>query len=249
MGKLFDIALIFEFTPAILSRLHVTLLIVFVSVVGGVLLGFSLAVVRLARVPFLNAAAVGYISFIRGTPIIIQMFIVYYGFPLLLSKAGVNINRWDKLYFVLISYALNNAAFMAEIIRSAIAGVPAGQSEAAWSVGLSGFQTLRRIVLPQAFLIAFPAFGTRVVSAFHDTSLAFTLGILDMLGQAQAIGVRTYHLLEGYAVVALTFVAASLLLEKIFSWAERRLRTGKPRREYRRRGPQPSEFRFKEDAT
>ncbi|MDR1378594.1 MAG: amino acid ABC transporter permease [Synergistaceae bacterium] len=223
MGKLFDIALVFEYMPAIVSRISVTLLIVSVSVGGGTLLGLLLATVRLYRVPVLNALAVFYISFVRGTPVIIQMFIVYYGFPILLNNFGVNINRWDKLYFVLIAYALNNAAFMAEIIRSAIASVPAGQTEAAWSVGLSGFQTFRRIVLPQAFFIAFPAFGTRVINAMQDTSLAFTLGILDMLGQAEAIGIRTYHVLEGYVVVALVFIAASLLLEKGFAWAGKKL--------------------------
>ena len=209
--------------PAIVPRISITLLIMPASVVGGTLLGLLLATVRLYRVPFLNALAVFYISFIRGTPVVIQMFIVYFGFPLLLSRFGININRWDKLYFVLISYALNNAAFMAEIIRSAIASVPAGQAEAAWSVGLRGFQAFRRIVLPQAFVTAFPAFGTRVAGALQDTSLAFTLGILDMLGQAEAIGVRTYHVLEGYAGVTLVFIVASLLLEKGFAWAEKRL--------------------------
>ncbi|MDR2174878.1 MAG: amino acid ABC transporter permease [Synergistaceae bacterium] len=223
MGKLFDAALVFDYMPAILSRIHITFLIVAVAVAGGTFLGLLLALARLRRVPVLNAAAVFYISFVRGTPVIIQMFIVYYGFPLLLGLAGIDINRWGRLNFVLVSYVLNNAAFMAEIIRSAVASVPAGQTEAAWSVGLSGFQTLRRIVLPQAFLTAFPAFGARVVNAMQDTSLAFTLGVLDMLGQAQAIGIRTYHVLEGYVVVALVFIAASLLLEKSFSWMGKKL--------------------------
>jgi L-cystine transport system permease protein len=226
VGKLFDVALVFDYTPAILSRIHITFLIVGVAVAGGMFLGLLLALVRLYKVPGLNAAAVSYISFVRGTPVIIQMFIVYYGFPLLLSRAGININRWAKLNFVLISYALNNAAFMAEIIRSAVASVPAGQTEAAYSVGLSGFQTLRRIVLPQAFMTAFPAFGTRVVNAMQDTSLAFTLGVLDMLGQAQAIGIRTYHVLEGYVVVASVFVVVSLLLEKGFSWIGKKVLPG-----------------------
>jgi L-cystine transport system permease protein len=182
-----------------------------------------LAGIRLRRTPGLNSAAAFYISFIRGTPVMIQMFIVYYGLPIMLRRVGININRWDKLYFVLISYMFNNAAFMAEIIRSAIASVPKGQWEAAWSVGLNGAQAFRRIVLPQAFLTAVPAFGARFVNTFHDTSLAFTLGILDMLGQAQAIGVRTYHALEGYVVVALVFVTVSLFLEKIFVRAGKKL--------------------------
>ncbi|GHV56846.1 L-cystine transport system permease protein TcyL [Synergistales bacterium] len=223
MGNLFSVPLIFEYAPAILSRFHITLLIVAASVFGGTLLGFLLAGARLRKIPVLNVLCVVYISFIRGTPIIIQMFIIYYGFPLLLNLIDININRMDKLYFVLISYALNNAAFMAEIIRSAVTSVPPGQLDAARSIGLSDFQSFRRVILPQAFLIAFPSFGTRVVNAFESTSLAFTLGILDMIGQAEAIGARTYHLLEGYTVVAVAFVAVSLLLERFFILVGRRL--------------------------
>ncbi|GHV47451.1 cysteine ABC transporter permease [Synergistales bacterium] len=222
MGKLFDPALIIEYAPLILSRLPVTLLIVFWAIAGGSVLGTLLALVRIHKVPFLNGAAVFFISFVRGTPILIQMFIVYYGLPLILNNFGINITRWAKINFVLVSYALNNAAFLAEIIRSAILSVPASQSEAAWSVGLSASQTFRRIILPQAFRTAFPAFGARVINAIQDTALAFTLGILDVLGQAQAIGIRTYHTLEGYVVAAIIFIAASLLMEYTFAFIEKR---------------------------
>ncbi len=223
MGKLFDFQLVWAYMPKILSRFPVTLLIVFVSITAGTLLGLILAMLRIYRVPVLNQLSVFYVSFIRGTPIIIQLFIVYYGLPLLLNLVGIDINRWNKLYFVLVTYALNNTAFMSEIIRSAVTSIPAGQSEAAYSVGLTRWQALYRIILPQAFLTAFPTFGTRIIAALESTSLAFTLGILDMIGQVEAIGNRTYHLLEGYVVVAMVFVLASLALEKGFQQMEKRL--------------------------
>ncbi|EGO63833.1 amino acid ABC transporter permease [Acetonema longum] len=223
MGSLFDIRLVFEYFPSIVSRFHITLLIVVFSLAVGTLLGFMIAMVRLYRLPVLNRLALVYVSFIRGTPVIIQLFIVYYGLPLLLETIGLDINHWDKLYFVLVAYGFNNAAFMSEIIRSAIASVPAGQREAAYSVGLSRWQALHRVILPQAFLTAFPVFGTRVVDVFESTSLAFTLGILDMVGQAEAIGNRTYHELEGYVVLAVIFIAVSLLLETLFTRAEKTL--------------------------
>ena len=223
MGSLFDIRLVFAYFPAIVSRFHITLLIVVVAITAGLLLGLLIALVRMYKVPVLSQLAVVYVSFIRGTPIIVQLFIIYYGFPLLLELVGIDINQWEKLYFVLVAYGLNNAAFMSEIIRSAILSVPAGQREAAYSVGLRRWQALRRVILPQAFLTAFPVFGTRVVNTFESPSLAFTLGILDMIGQAQAIGHRTYHELEGYVVLAIIFIVVSLLLEKIFTSAEKRL--------------------------
>lgn len=223
MGKLFDVTLVFQYFPAIVSRFHITLLIVFVSITVGAILGLFIAIIRISRLPLLNQIAIFYGSFIRGTPIIIQLFIVYYGFPLVLNEVGIDINRWEKLYFVLVTYGLNNAAFMSEIFRSAIGSVPQGQWEAAYSVGLSRSQTIFRIVLPQAFFTAFPVVGTRVVNTFESTSLAFTLGILDMVGQAQAIGNRTYHELEGYVVLAVVFIIVSLLLEKWFSNAEKKL--------------------------
>lgn len=223
MGSLFDIRLVFEYFPVILSRFHITLWIVVFAIVTGLILGVCIAAVRIYKVPVLRQAAVIYVSFIRGTPIIIQLFIIYYGLPLLLGTIHIDVNQWEKIYFVLVTYGLNNAAFMSEIIRSAILSVPEGQREAAYSVGLTRWQTLRRVILPQAFLIAFPVFGTRVVNAFESTSLAFTLGILDMIGQAQAIANRTYHELEGYVVLAIVFIVVSLLLEKLFSTAEKKL--------------------------
>lgn len=223
MGSLFDIRLVFEYFPAIVSRFHITLLIVVFAITVGMLLGLVIATIRIYKIPVLNYLAVIYVSFIRGTPIIIQLFIIYYGLPLLLNEIDIDINQWGKIYFVLVAYGLNNAAFMSEIIRSAILSVPDGQREAAYSIGLSRWQTLRRVILPQAFWLAFPVFGTRVVNTFESTSLAFTLGILDMIGQAQAIGERTYHDLEGYVVLAIIFIVVSLLLEKLFSCAEKKL--------------------------
>lgn len=223
MGSLFDIRLVFEYFPAIISRFHITLLIVVVAIAAGLLLGLVIALIRMYKVPVLSQLTVLYVSFIRGTPIIVQLFIIYYGVPLLLDEIGIDVSQWEKLYFVLIAYGLNNSAFMSEIIRSAISSVPAGQREAAYSVGLSRWQALRRVILPQAFLTAFPVFGTRVVNTFESTSLAFTLGIIDMIGQAQAIGSRTYHELEGYVVLAVIFIVVSLSLEKIFTAAEKKL--------------------------
>lgn len=229
LSSIFQIRYMVEYFPKILFRFPITLLIVLVSVGGGSLLGFFLAVVRVFRVPVLKQLSALYISFIRGTPIIVQLFIVYYGLPLVLLPLGVDIVRWNKLFFVLVTYLLNDGAFLAELIRSAIESVPRGQLEAAYSIGLTTGQAYRRILLPQAFRNAAPAYGVRIIGSFQSTAMAFTLGIIDMMGQVKAIGTRTNRVLEGYVDTAIIFIVVSLLLEQFFAVLNRK-NAGKNRR-------------------
>ncbi len=224
MGQLFDIKLTFEYFPKLLSRLHITLLIVITATALGVFLGTVLALFRLGKTPLLNQMSAIYISFMRGTPIIVQMFIVYYGLPLVLLRIHVDINHWDKLIFIIITYGLNMAAFVAEIIRAAIIGVPIGQTEAAYAVGMSRLQTFRRIVAPQALLIALPSLGMNMVGLLQNTSVAFSLGIIDVIGKARVIGASTYHTLEGYVGAAVIFLTLCILLEYGFSSIEKKLK-------------------------
>ena len=164
LSSIFRFSDMLEYFPKILSRFPVTLLIVVVSVAGGLVLGFILAAARIFKIPVLRELAALYISFVRGTPVLVQLFVVYYGLPLLVAPLGVDINHWSKLFFVLVTYLLNDGAFMSEIIRSSIESVPKGQREAAASVGLTTFQAY--IIIPQAFKIAAPSFGTRVIGSF-----------------------------------------------------------------------------------
>lgn len=224
MGKLYDINLVIEYFPKIASRLHITLLLVIAATLIGIILGTVLALIRLNRTPLLSQLAAVYISFMRGTPILVQMFIVYYGLPQVLLLAGININRWDKLVFVILTYGLNMAAFMAEIIRAAIISVNIGQTEAAYSVGMTGLQAFERVVAPQALLAAMPSMGTNIVGLLQDSSIAFAIGIIDVMGKAKAIGANTYHTLEGYTGAALIFLLLCILFEKGCIAVERRLR-------------------------
>ena len=170
LSSIFRFSDMLKYFPKILSRFPVTLLIVVVSVAGGLVLGFILAAARIFKIPVLRELAALYISFVRGTPVLVQLFVVYYGLPLLVAPLGVDINHWSKLFFVLVTYLLNDGAFMSEIIRSSIESVPKGQREgqreAAASVGLTTFQAYKRIIIPQAFKIAAPSFGTRVIGSF-----------------------------------------------------------------------------------
>lgn len=223
MGNLFDIRLVFEYLPQLLSRLHITLLIVILATIIGVFTGVVIALFRIYKIPVLNRISIIYISFIRGTPIIVQMFIVYYGLPMLLMNIGIDINRWDKVIFIIITYGLNAAAFMAEVIRSAITSVPIGQTEAAYSVGMTRLQTFKRIVAPQALKTALPSLSVNIISILQDSTVAFSIGIIDVMGKAQTIGARTYHTLEGYVGCAIIFLILSIFVEKGFSVIENRI--------------------------
>lgn len=227
MESYFNIELVFKDLPQLLSRLHVTLLIVLGATIIGLFFGAILALFRVYKVPILNHITIIYISFIRGTPILVQMFIVFYGLPMLLMLVGININRWDKLYFVIVTYGLNAAAFNAEIIRAAITSIPEGQAEAAYSVGMTKLQTFLRIIAPQSIIIILPTFGIGLIGLFQDTSLAFTLGIIDVMGKVNTIAASTYRSLEGYVSAALIFLVLSILLEQLFSLIDKKLQIQK----------------------
>ncbi len=223
MENIFLFSLFLDSFPKLLSRLHITLSIVFVALLLGMMLGALLALVRLYRIPVLAQLSTAYVSFIRGIPILVLLYIVYIGLPLVVGSFGVNINRWDTLIFVMIAYVLHTAAFLAEIIRSAVAGVDQGQTEAAYAVGMTRWQAFRRIVAPQAVQIALPALGNTTVSLLKDTSLAFTLGIIDVIGVIRAISSNTYRSLEAYAAAAIIFFVVSFLLEQGFQLLEKKL--------------------------
>lgn len=219
--KLFKWSVVWEYLPQILAYVPVTLKIVLLSAVFGLLFGMILAMIRIYQVPGLNTAAKFYISFIRGTPVNIQLFIIYFGVPSLLSPFfdlfGYNINRADAIVFVITAYALNNAAFFAELMRAAVLGVERGQSEAAYAIGLTKIQTFQRIIAPQAARIALPDLGNILVNLIKNTSLAYAVGIVDMMGIVSIIGARTHRLLEGYVASAILYFVISAVLEQIFS--------------------------------
>jgi L-cystine transport system permease protein len=153
------------------------------------------------------------------------MFVVYYGLPMVLLLAGINIMRAEKIIFVFIAYALNVGAFFSEIIRSAILSVPREQWDAAYSVGHSKLRTYIRIVIPQSISIATPSIGVTLTGLLQDTSLTFAMGIVDVLGRARSLGGHYYHSLEGYVVAAFFFVVLSFGIDWIFGILSKRART------------------------
>ncbi|MCD7725289.1 MAG: amino acid ABC transporter permease [Clostridiales bacterium] len=220
---IFSFSRMIEYFPKLIKCLPVTLYIVIMAMVFGTILGVIIALLRIYKIPVLNQLSAFYISFIRGTPINIQLFIVYFGVPMLLSGIYPQINRAEPMLFVIITYALNNAAFFAELIRAAVTGVDFGQNEAGYSIGMTKLQTFFRITVPQAFRIAIPDIGNTMINLLKNTALAYTLGIIDLMGEVVVIGSTTRHTLEGYINVAIIYIILSVLLERCFLMIERKL--------------------------
>ncbi|TXK83873.1 amino acid ABC transporter permease [Paenibacillus sp. N3.4] len=224
MDNFFDPKLIVAYLPKLLACLDVTLIILVSVTLAGMVLSLLIATFRLFDIPVLKQLSIMLTSYARNTPIVIQMFIIYYGLPLLLNAwFGININTWDKLVFVIVAYTINSSAFFSEAIRTAVLSIDPGQMEAAYSVGMSRLQAYRRIILPQAFVIAFPIIGINISALMRDTSIAYAIGVMDVVGQAKAIGGRSFHTLEAYVGAAIIFIILSLVFEKLFSSIEDRL--------------------------
>ncbi|WP_067624533.1 amino acid ABC transporter permease [Alicyclobacillus acidiphilus] len=219
----FDVTYIFLFIPKLLSTIGVTFVIVGGAIVIGVIVGVIVALPRLYHVPVVKRISQVYVSFFRGTPILIQLFLIYYGLPELVQGLGINLSKVPVLYFVVFTYGLNNAAFFSETIRASVTAVDRGQVEAGYSIGMTGWQSLRRIVLPQALGIAVPVAANLVIALLKDTSLAFSLGVMELTGKAQSLGTITQHFIEAYVALAVIYLGVSIALEKLFGVWERRL--------------------------
>lgn len=220
----FDISYVFGYIPKLLNTLGTTLLIVAGALVLGLVSGFLIALPRLYKVPVLANVSMIYVSFFRGTPILIQLFLFYYGLPEILSLVSVDVSRLPVLYFVILTFGLNAGAYISENIRAAVTAVDRGQVEAAYSLGMTGYQSFTRIVLPQALAIAVPVFSNLVLAMLKDTSLAFTLGVMELTGKAQTLGTLTQHFLETYLALALIYLVVCAVLERVLLIVERRLR-------------------------
>ncbi len=221
---------ILEVMPRLLPYLSVTLGVMLCVVVLGTLLGFFLARARIFRHRIFSPLADVYIGVLRCTPPIVLLFIVYYGLPkLVLSLSGVNINSIHNGIFVLISFTLLFAAPMAELMRSAYLSIEPGQREAAVSVGLSEAQAFFYIVLPQATAVALPNFGNALINLMKDGSLAYTIGLIDVMGQGTLIIARNFgaYSLETYLALTMIYWTMTLIIEQLFGGIERRFSKGK----------------------
>jgi polar amino acid transport system permease protein len=223
------------FTAAsILDGVGITLVLTAVSMVLGTVLGLVLAVMRMSSQAPISGLARLYITFFRGTPLLVQL-VFWFNVAALypnLSIAGhaVDMNTLiTPLTAAIIGLTLNEAAYMAEIIRGGFAAVPRGQFEAAESLGMSEFTKLRRVIIPQTMPAIIPATGNQVIGMLKETSLVSVLGVADLLQSAQAIYARTYETIPLLIVASLWYLVMTLTLSVPQSMIERRFsRSSRP---------------------
>lgn len=229
MEKYFDITYIWTTLPSLLPFLQVTLFVSSITILSGTFLGLILTIFKLSHNRLLNKIGNGYTTIIRCTPSIVLLFLVYYGIPKLAEEFNVNLQNINTAIFVIITFTLQFAAIMSEVIRSAYQSIDKGQYEAAVSVGLSPFQAYWRIIFPQALVIALPNFGNGIIAVLQEGALAYTIGFIDIVGKANLMITNNInaHALEIYIALAIIYWALSLLIEKFFSILEKTFSKGK----------------------
>ena len=208
-GRLAHI-LLDSFGKILLPGLAMTVPLTLISFSIALVIAVAVAMVQVADVKFLKPLARFYVWVIRGTPLLVQLYVIFYGLP----RLGVVINPFPAAVLV---FAVNTGAYDSETMRAAIESVSAGQMEAGYCVGMSYWQIMRRIVLPQAFRTAFPPLSNSLISLVKDTSLAANITVLEMFMATQRIVARTYEPFALYCEVGLIY----LLFSTVLTWFQR----------------------------
>ena len=201
----------FETLPYIASRLHVTLSLTLISAAFALLIGLIFALISYYDIKGLNLLLKIWSSFMRGTPSATQIFFFYYG----MAKVSSIILNMSPVVAVAVIMSLNMSTFVAESIRGALMSVDNGQREAAMSLGMSGFQMTTRIVVPQAVRVALPPLFNDIINLFKMSSLAFLVGVRDVMGAAKIEGAQSFRFFECYACVMLIYWVFTLLLTAV----------------------------------
>lgn len=204
------------FSRILVAGIQVTIPLTVIGFSLAMVIALIMAIVQYAKVPVFTTVARLYIWIFRGTPLLVQLFLAYFGLP----KVGIVMDAFPCAVMV---FALNEGAYCAETMRSALEAVPEGQIEAGYCVGMSYLQIMWHIVLPQAFRTAFPPLSNSLISMLKDTSLAATITVADMFMAAQRVVGRTYEPLWVYVEVALIYLFFSTILTILQRYGEKRL--------------------------
>lgn len=199
----FDFDVIFDNIPFLLKGMQTTLLLTVLAMFGGIVLGTLLALARISSIKPLSFVAASYINFFRSLPLILVIFWFYFLVPLVLGRPV------GGFYSVLVAFTLFEAAYYAEIIRAGITSVRAGQFAAARALGMTYGQSMRFVVLPQAFRAMIPVLLTQGIILFQDTSLVYVVGLKDFLVSAELIATREQRLIEMFTFVAIVYLVIS----------------------------------------
>lgn len=219
-----DFGFILEIFPTLVRALPITIFIIIISGILGFLLAVIVTALRLKRIPVLHQILEAYVSFMRSTPGIIHIFLIYYGLPVLLQAININVTNISRVVFSVVALVLYNGAFVSEILRPSYLAVANEQFDASKSIGMTKWQAHKRIIFPQVLPIALPSLSNALIDLLKDTSLLFLIGLVDIMGQAEIIIANTYgvYQLEVYFAVAVIYWILSVLLTSSLGVVEKK---------------------------
>jgi len=219
-----DFEVIIEYFPRLLQGAVTTIELVIISGIIGSLLALPIGLARHSHRWWLKALPYAYIFFFRGTPLLVQIFLVYYGIAQFESIRESSL--WPYLrepyWCAIIAFSLNTAAYTAEILRGALGAVPRGEVEAAKSIGMRKVQLYKRIMLPRALGMIMPAYGNEVILMLKGSALASTITLLDLTGMARTIIARTYTPIEIFLAAGVIYLLMSMAIIQLFRYLEMR---------------------------
>jgi polar amino acid transport system permease protein len=213
---LLDFSLVTDFVPYLLKAAVVTVQISVLAILLGLVLGLMTALVRMGPIKPLVWLADFYVWSIRGTPVLVQLFLVYFGLPQIGIELGAMLSA-------VLALGVNTGAYVAEIFRGGIIGVPEGQREAAESLGMTYPKVMRRIVLPQAFRLSIPALGNQSISMLKESSLASLVTVNELMMASQRYASTNYAFMEFYITAAVIYLAMTTVLSWLINKIERRM--------------------------
>ena len=214
-----NVDLMINSLPLLIVGAGITIQITAISVGLGLIIGMFVGIARICNVKVLRALATVYIDFLRGTPLLVQIFLIYFALPMVVGQ------RVDPFIAAITACGINSGAYIAEIFRAGIQAIDEGQMEAGRSLGMSWVQTMRFIIVPQAFKNVIPPLGNEFIALLKDSSLVSVIGFEELTRRGQLIIARTYGSLEIWITVALIYLVMTLTISRLVSYMEKRLAT------------------------
>lgn len=215
----FNVDLMINSLPLLIVGAGITVQITAISVGLGLVIGMFVGIARICHVKVLRALATVYIDFLRGTPLLVQIFLIYFALPMVVGQ------RVDPFIAAITACGINSGAYIAEIFRAGIQAIDEGQMEAGRSLGMTWVQTMRYIIVPQAFKNIVPPLGNEFIALLKDSSLVSVIGFEELTRRGQLIIARTYGSLEIWITVALIYLVMTLTISRLVSYMEKRLAT------------------------